>query len=142
MAQTLRFLHLSLSVSNLGRSTEWYQDVLGLEIAGEVTGRDFRRRRLKAANGDVVVALTCHDQRWSDRFDEHRYGMDHVAFLLEGSGAVERLHARCAQLGVNTSEVKIVDTGLAMITLRDPDNIQLEVFAEADPQRREGHVHE
>lgn len=82
MTAVLGYHHLSLSVTDLGKSTEWYQQVLGLDVAAEIEG-------LK------------------DRF---------------------------AQLGVDHSEVKSGSGGTAMITLRDPDNIQIEVFGgELDP---------
>lgn len=59
--------------------------------------------------------------------------MDHVAFQI-GPGDVDTLKRRFEELGVEHSEVKAsADGGGAMITFRDPDHIQLEIFA--DPSR-------
>ncbi len=33
MTEVLGYHHLSLSVTDLGKSTEWYQQVLGLDVA-------------------------------------------------------------------------------------------------------------
>ena len=128
MAEVLGYHHLSLSVTDLGKSTEWYQQVLGLEVAAEIEGDGFRRNRLRAANSRVTLTLTQHDGAAGERFDERRAGMDHVAFQVGGVDDVRSMSERFAELGVDHSEVKTSSNGTAMVTLRDPDNIQLEVF--------------
>lgn len=123
----LAFHHLSLSVPDLERSVAWYQEVLGLQITAEVEGAGFRRTRMRSAGGGVTFTLTCHDERSGDRFDERRTGMDHVSFRL----AAEELagwKARLEQFDVDHSEIKAASGESVMITLRDPDNIQLELF--------------
>jgi glyoxylase I family protein len=128
MSEVLGYHHLSLSVTDLGKSTEWYQQVLGLDVAAEIEGDGFRRTRLRAAGSGVTLTLTSHDQESGVPFSERRAGMDHVAFQVGGVQAVEALKSRFEELGVTHSEVKSTTTGTAMITLRDPDNIQIEVF--------------
>ena len=128
MTEVLGYHHLSLSVTDLGKSTEWYQQVLGLDVTAEIEGDGFRRNRLRASGGGVTLTLTSHDQESGEPFSERRAGMDHVAFQVGGIPEVEALKTRFEQLGVTHSEVKSTTTGTAMITLRDPDNIQIEVF--------------
>ncbi len=128
MAEILAYHHLSLSVTDLQKSTEWYRETLGLEIDAEIEGAGFLRTRLRAPDSGVVLTLTAHEQRSGERFDERRTGMDHVAFDVGGAEEVQELKSRFEQLGVDHSEVKESGSGSAMITLRDPDNIQLEVF--------------
>lgn len=123
----LAFHHLSLSVTDLERSVRWYQEVLGLEITANVEGASFRRTRMRSGSGAVTVTLTCHDERSGDRFDERRTGMDHVAFRL-GPDDLATWKARLEDLRVEHSDVKSSSTQTAMITLRDPDNIQVELF--------------
>jgi catechol 2,3-dioxygenase-like lactoylglutathione lyase family enzyme len=49
MTDIVGFHHLSLSVSDLGTSTQWYQEVLGLEVTTpEFEGPGFHRTRLAA----------------------------------------------------------------------------------------------
>ena len=126
-AGLLAFHHLSLSVTDLDRSVGWYQEVLGLLITAQVEGAGFRRTRMRSPSGGVTFTLTCHDERSGDRFDERRTGMDHVSFRL----APEELSAwkgKLEKLGVAHSDVKSSSSDTAMITLRDPDNVQLELF--------------
>lgn len=128
MAELLGYHHLSLSVTDLDESTEWYRRVLGLDVVAEIEGDGFHRNRLRAPGGGVTLTLTSHDQESGEAFSERRPGMDHVAFLVGGVEDVEAMEERFAELGVTHSEVKSTSGGTAMITLRDPDNIQIEVF--------------
>lgn len=132
MPEILGFRHVSLSVTNLARSSQWYQSVLGLDVVAEIEGKGFSRVRLRAPNSDTTLSLTAHDQRAGESFDERRPGMDHVAFQV-GPGDVDTLKRRFEELGVEHSEVKASAGGGATITFRDPDNIQLEIFG--DPSR-------
>ncbi len=128
MTDVIGYHHLSLSVSDLDKSTEWYQQVLGLDVAAEIEGEGFRRTRLRAPGSGVTLTLTRHEQQSGETFDERRPGMDHVALQVSSADEVRALKDRFAELGVNHSEVKASSGGTAMITLRDPDNIQVEVF--------------
>lgn len=128
MAEILGFHHVSLSVNDLGKSTEWYHQTLGLDIDAEFDGTGFRRARLRAPGSGVTLTLTSHEQESGDAFDERRAGLDHVAFHVGGVEDVQDLKRRFEELGVDHTEVKEASSGAAMITLRDPDNIQLEVF--------------
>ncbi|HEX3621921.1 MAG TPA: VOC family protein [Acidimicrobiales bacterium] len=128
MTEVLGYHHLSLSVTDLGKSTEWYQQVLGLELVAEIEGQGFRRNRLRAAGSGVTLTLTAHDHEWGEPFDERRPGLDHVAFAVGSGQDVEALKGEFDRLGVISSEVKSTQPGTALITLRDPDNIQVEVF--------------
>ncbi len=134
MTDVIGYHHLSLSVIDLTKSTEWYQQVLGLDVAAEIEGEGFRRTRLRAPSSGVTLTLTRHEQQSGETFDERRPGMDHVALQVSSADAVKALKDRFAELGVNHSEVKASSGGTAMITLRHPDNIQIEVFGgELDP---------
>ena len=134
MAEIRGYHHVSLSVSDLPKSTEWYRQVLGFEVDAEVEGDGFRRTRMRVPGSGLTLTLTAHDQPLGGAFDEHRAGLDHVAFDIGSIVAVEELKGRLEQVGAEHSVVKHLSNGRAMITLRDPDNIQLEVFGDTiDP---------
>ena len=128
MEDIVGYHHVSLSVTDPGKSSEWYQQVLGLEVTADIVGNGFNRTRLRAPKSDVTLTLTSHDDESGDAFSERRPGMDHVAFELGGVDAVSSMKRRFEELGVVHSEIKSSASGSAMITLRDPDNIQIEVF--------------
>ncbi|MEX2291816.1 MAG: VOC family protein [Mycobacteriales bacterium] len=127
MAQILGFHHLSLSVRDLSRSTQWYEQVLGFAVTDHVQGAGFRRTRMRSPAG-TTLTLTCHEEQDGLAFDERRVGLDHVSFRVGGIDDVQALQPHLEQLGVDHSDVKLTQWQTASITIRDPDNIQLEVF--------------
>ena len=128
MAEIQGYHHVSLSVTDLGKSTGWYCETLGFDVDAEIEGNGFRRTRLRAPGSGLTLTLTAHEQQPGEPFDERRAGVDHIAFDVGSTEAVHELKGRFEQLGVIHSEVKQAAGGSAMITLRDPDNVQLEVF--------------
>jgi glyoxylase I family protein len=124
------FSHLSLTVTDLDRSTEWYGDVLGFGVHSHVEGNGFRRNRLRHPDAQITLTLTDHDAGSDDPFDERRTGMDHVSFAVGSMEDLLQFKARFEEHGVHHSDVKPTGSGAGgMIAFRDPDNIQLEVFA-------------
>ena len=125
------FSHVSFTVRDRGRSSAWYQDVLGFEHHSEVEADGFTRTRLRHPRSGVMVTLTQHDRGVGDRFDEARTGLDHLSLATSGVDDIKAWKRRFEDHGVDHSEIKELGPGAAMITFRDPDNIQLEVFGAA-----------
>lgn len=128
MAPIIAVHHLSFTVTDLARSVDWYRRVLELVVDAEVKADTFLRTRLRHPESAIVLTLTQHDRGSGDAFDETRTGLDHVAFRVPSVADVESFQAHLAEQGVDHSPVKRSDF-LASVTLRDPDNIQLEVMA-------------
>ena len=137
------FHHASLTVSNRQRSLSWYQEVLGFERHSDVEGKTFRRTRMRHPDSGITVTLTQHEQgppsgsegrRGSaGRFDERRVGLDHLAFAVRDLDDLKAWKRRFEERGIDHSEIKETGPGSSMITLRDPDNIQLEIFSTPKP---------
>ena len=124
------YSHLSLTVTDLDKSTEWYREVLGFSLDAEVQGDGFRRNRLRHPDAGITLTLTAHDAGAGDRFDERRTGMDHVSFAVASMEDLLGFQELFAERGVEQSQIKPTASGAGgIITIRDPDNIQLEVFA-------------
>ena len=124
------YSHLSLTVTDLDRSTDWYRDMLGFSLDAEVQGDGFRRNRLRHPEAGITLTLTEHEAGSGDRFDERRTGMDHVSFAVATMDDLLGLKERFGEHGVDHSDIKPTASGAGgIITFRDPDNIQLEVFA-------------
>ena len=130
MTTLVGFSHLSLSVTDLDRSTEWYREMLGFAVDSRIEGDGFRRNRLRHPEAGITLTLTAHEAGSGEPFDERRTGMDHVSFAVPSIENLHDLKDRFQARGIEHSEVKPTASGAGgMITFRDPDNIQLELFA-------------
>lgn len=116
--------HLSLSVRDLARSTRWYCEVLGLEVDRQVQGHEFERSILRWPGGAPLLGLTRHYGNAGDLFSELTTGMDHVAFTVASPRELEEWVERLEVAGVGYSRPRP-----ALVVLRDPDGIQLELAA-------------
>lgn len=123
------FHHLSFTVSNRERTVAWYEEVMGFERHSEVQADTFTRTRMRQPDSGIVITLTEHGQGAGDRFAETRTGLDHVSLQVPGLQELQAWKRRFEEHGVDHSEIKETGSGAAMITFRDPDNIQLELFA-------------
>lgn len=128
----LRYHHLSLSVTDLARSAEWYQRVLGFASA-PVETNGFSRTRLRSPRSGLVLSLTAHGHDRDGRFDERRIGMDHFALEVDAGDDPDGLLRRFDALGVAHAPHQRSAGGVPVVTLRDPDNVQVEVFHRRGP---------
>ena len=124
------FSHLSFTVTDLERSTEWYREVLGFQLNSEVKADGFRRNRLHHPDAGITLTLTQHDAGSGDPFDPRRTGMDHLAFAVPSMDDILGFKERFEQRGIEHSDIRATVGGAGgVIAFRDPDNIQLEIFA-------------
>jgi catechol 2,3-dioxygenase-like lactoylglutathione lyase family enzyme len=124
------FHHYALTVSNLERSTAWYERLFESPPTGVMQGDNFRA----ALWSEPMFAIHENErQREGDVFDEFRIGLDHIAFRCASREELESWPARLDALGIEHGEIldRPYGSGLAF---RDPDNIQLEFFLPIDPQ--------
>lgn len=126
--------HVRLTVTDIERSRQFYESVFGWPVLLEVppNADHVTRDRLAFLFGGVIYDLggTLLGLRpvATDRFDENRAGLDHIAFRLGGTDELQAAAARLDELGVPHEPVK--DIGPAYILeFRDPDNIALEFTA-------------
>jgi glyoxylase I family protein len=129
MPSIIGFHHVSFTVTDRETSVTWYQDVLGFERHSEVEAETFSRTRLRQPDSGIVLTLTEHNQGSGDRFAETRTGLDHLSLQVPDIEDLRGWERRFEDHGVDHSEIKETGTGAAMITFRDPDNIQIELFA-------------
>jgi glyoxylase I family protein len=102
---------------------------MGLTVEDLFSGDGFRRARLRQPDSGLILTLTQHEHGSGDSFSELRTGLDHLAFAVPSVADVDAFARRFEEYRVEYSERKPTRAGTgAMITLRDPDNIQLEVF--------------
>jgi catechol 2,3-dioxygenase-like lactoylglutathione lyase family enzyme len=126
--------HLGLTVTDVDRSTRWYRDVLGFAKVGELGGPGQQRRKvfLRHPGFPVRLGLVEHQAGSRGAFDETTTGLDHLAFTVRDARELEHWARRLEQLGVpfSPAAAALSIPGGLVIVFRDPDNIQLELFAE------------
>jgi glyoxylase I family protein len=96
----------------------------------EVEGR-VQQICLQDGHSGFTLCLPSHGQHSGDPFNETRTGLDHVEFFVSSEDELDGWASWLDDLGVAHSGVKYPSyTANRMITFRDPDNIQLELFWE------------
>ncbi len=126
--------HIRLTVTNIARSRQFYENVFGWQAALEVPADADAATRDKLAflyggviyrTGDMLVGLR---PVADDRFDENRAGLDHLAFRLGSKGEIDAAAAHLDSLGIAHAPIKDIGA-MYILEFRDPDNIALELTA-------------
>ena len=124
--------HIALTVSDIKRSTEFYTQFMGFQVAVEFDPR------IALSNGSLLLVLTPPPDPAqaiaNDRFNENRIGLDHLSLSV---GSRDELETAADLLRKNdVSHGEILDLGpgfgIYVMAVRDPDNIQLELTAPHD----------
>jgi len=129
----VRYHHLTLNVQDVQKSEQWYRQVLGFSPLTSYATDSFERVILFHSDAGLTLGINRHASPEADEpFDERRAGLDHLAFQVADSEALDAWVAHFDAHNVAHSEVKpAAMPGAFLVTFRDPDNIQLEVFAPA-----------
>ncbi len=119
-----------LTVSDAGRSAAWYCKVLGVEEASRYVQPDGHLALVSLADphSDVELCLVDHAAD-PGTFNEFRAGLDHLEFMVAERSDLDAWARRLDGLRIRHSGIRQpAYTANAMLTFRDPDNIQLEFF--------------
>lgn len=121
--------HVTLTVSDIRRSAEFYTSFLGFQVVVEF------EPRIALSNGSLLLVLTPPPDPAKaipgDRFNENRIGLDHVSFSVGSLAELEEAAAFLDENGVTRGEIRDLGPGFGIyvMAVRDPDNIQLELTA-------------
>jgi catechol 2,3-dioxygenase-like lactoylglutathione lyase family enzyme len=121
--------HVGLNVTDLARSTAFYQRVLGLdEMGGQADGD----RRFAFLGQDGALVLTLWEQS-AGTFPTALPGLHHLSFQVADLEAVRRAEAVLREIGVEPLYDGVVAHGEGAssggVFFADPDGIRLEIFA-------------
>lgn len=130
MPELAGFSHVSLSVTDRGRSRDFYERTFGFSTLEGINEEAYDEWVLVHPTG-MVLCLQQHRANAGECFDPTRTGADHLAFRVAERVELDRWASRLADLGVVQSPVAERDHG-AVLCLRDPDSIQLELFWRPD----------
>ncbi len=126
--------HVRLTVTDIERSRRFYESVFGWPVLLEVPDNadEATRSRLGFLFGGVIYDLggTLLGLRpvGTDRFEEDRTGLDHIAFRLVSRSEIDAAAARLDELGVAHEPIRDIGPSY-ILQFRDPDNIALELTA-------------
>lgn len=126
--------HVRLTVTDIERSRRFYESVFGWPVLLEVpaSADQTTRSKLGFLFGGVIYDLggTLLGLRpvATDRFDEDRTGLDHIAFRTGSKTDLDAAAVHLDDLGIPHEPVKDIGPSY-ILEFRDPDNIALEITA-------------
>jgi catechol 2,3-dioxygenase len=135
MMQPVRIGHVVLKVRDLDRSLAFYRDLLGFQVAGEMS--------------NVMIFLTASGENHHDlallRVGDSApsplataVGLYHVAIQLSDWEAVQTAHALLSERGLLRGAV---DHGVTRsLYTADPDGNEIELYCDAPREEWEGRV--
>jgi glyoxylase I family protein len=125
--------HVELTVRDADRSAIWYEQTLGLQRLGtnpehDAPGVSARLRHVMHMATGLTFGLIQHDPGEDGEFSEFRVGLDHLALAVASRAELEKWVEHLEGCGVPHSAISDMPYA-SVVVFRDPDNIQLELFA-------------
>ena len=135
--------HLRLAVTDVRRSSDFYTEVLGFDIAVDAPpppDDDHHEAIVDSLQGGVIlmhggmfIGLRPVDVERADagdRFDPLRVGLDHLSFGVPTRADLDAAAGLLDERGVQHGPIReLVPLGLAFLAFFDPDGIALELTA-------------
>jgi glyoxylase I family protein len=123
--------HISFSVRDAEASAQWWARLLDLTEIDRVHGDGWRGILLLHPPSRTIIEFQQHDANGGEPFDPRRTGFDHMGFKVDKRSDLDEWLARFEQLGVTHSPIADREYG-GVLTFKDPDGIQFEMFFKAD----------
>ncbi len=130
--------HIRLTVTDIAVSKAFYSRVFGVspsmdfsDQAGDPAVRQDPERLYGGCTftfGTQILGLRPVAEA-GDRFDSTRVGLDHVSLSVDSVDALEEAAKRLSDAGITHGEVTRLSFGLAILSIQDPDDINLELAA-------------
>lgn len=133
-----RLNHVALTVTDVDASVRWYEGVFGLTYRMDVPHEGGVGKLVSDDEFGLVFVLHRHDASRGELFHESHTGLDHVGLGVPTRDDLLAWQEHLAGHGVVRTEVAdqpltqspVADEAYgSVLVFRDPDNIQLELFA-------------
>ena len=138
------FAHVRLTVTDIVRSKEFYDQVFGWPAAvdqSDTVDEPGVKESPEQFYGGVVYQTpqgTVFGLRpvGSAEFDSEHSGLDHVSFTVPGRADLDAALTALGDAGIEHGEViELADAGIAILSFQDPDGINIELTAALDVSR-------
>jgi glyoxylase I family protein len=123
--------HISFSVRDAEASGRWWAALLELTEIDRVGGDGWHGILLLHPPSRTVIEFQQHEGNQGEMFDPLRTGFDHLGFKVDTRAGLDEWLTRFKELGVHHSPIAEREYG-AVLTFKDPDGIQFEMFFKAD----------
>ncbi|MDX6326163.1 MAG: glyoxylase family protein [Nocardioidaceae bacterium] len=122
--------HIALTVTDVERSSQWYCDLLGMQVLFAAEDETVSFKVLGHPGSGWVLGVRQYANRPPDRFDEFRVGLDHFAFTVASMEELRAWESELERRNVRFSPIAESPIG-TLVVFRDPDDIQLEFWLPA-----------
>jgi len=126
--------HLVLNVTDVERSTKFYRDVVGFQVA---------RFRPNGTGAFLTCGVNHHNlalfkaPAGASQYQKGQIGLNHFAFRVESYQALQEAHKRLVAAEATIDH--IVDHGMTRsVYFLDPDGIEMELFCNTFDTEEEG----
>jgi glyoxylase I family protein len=119
--------HVAFTVQDVVASAAWYQDLFGMQLLLQADDENVRVRVLAHPDSELIIGLREYPGHDDGAFSEFRTGLDHIAFNVSSRDELEAWQDILAEKGITFSPIAESPIG-TLVVLRDPDNIQLELW--------------
>ncbi|CAN5684456.1 VOC family protein [soil metagenome] len=132
------FAHVRLTVTDIGQSKEFYDALFGWPVAidaSDSVNEPGVKDSAEKFYGGVVYQTpqgTLFGLRpvGDAQFDSTQTGLDHVSFAVSARSDLEAAHEALTAAGIaHGSIIDLEDAGIAILSIQDPDDINIELTA-------------
>lgn len=121
----MKLHHIALIVSDLDRSLEFYQDLLGFKVVQKIFRMERQSYKVDLSNGEVQLEMFTFSGAPSRPSYPEAQGLRHLAFEVSD---IEAYHQKISGK-VKTDEIRLDPfTGKKFFFFPDPDNLPIEIY--------------
>lgn len=118
--------HISFSVRDCEKTAAWWQEIFELPEVYRIE-EDAWRAILLELPGGVAIEFQQHTANAGETFDPVRTGFDHLGLAVDTRDELAAWQAHFEKHGIEHTPIVDREYG-AVLTFKDPDRIQLEMF--------------
>jgi glyoxylase I family protein len=99
------FSHIDFTVTDVERSAQWWEQVLGFKLVNVSEGPTYKVRNVLHPRAGGIGFMS-HSNPITDRFDERAVGLDHFALRVPDRAALEAWAKHLDDLGIGHSGIQ------------------------------------